>query len=69
MSVAGVVYNWCEGADPMIDADTPAVTRRALVRLGYPPIVVKVAKQVRPVLTDSDVDFSPIFASEGASRG
>ena len=69
MSVAGVVYNWCDGVDPMIDADTPAVTRRALERLGFPPVVVKVAKQVRPVLPNSDVDFSPIFACEGASRG
>ncbi len=61
MSVAGVVYNWCADADPIIDADTPAVTRRALERLGFPPVVVKVSKQVRPVLTLSAVDFSPLF--------
>ena len=61
MSVAGVVYNWCDGVDSVIDADTPAVTRRALERLGYPPVVVKVAKQVRPVLPLSAVDFSPLF--------
>ena len=62
MSVAGVVYNWCADADPIIDADTPAVTRRALERLGFPPVVVKVAKQVRPVLPLSAVDFSPLLA-------
>jgi len=61
MSVAGVVYNWCADADPFIDADTPLVTRRALTRLGYPPVIVKVRKQVRPVFSLSDVDFSPLF--------
>ena len=63
MSLAGVVYNWCDGADPIIDADTPAVTLRALERLGYPPVLIKVSKQVRPVLTLSpEVDFAPLFA-------
>ncbi len=61
MSVAGVVYNWYADVDPIIDADTPAVTRRALTRLGYPPVIVKVRKQVRPVFSLSDVDFSPLF--------
>ena len=66
MSVAGVVYNWSPDADPTIDADTPAVTRRALERLGFPPVLIKVSKQVRPVLTD-DIDFAPLFAGlEGA---
>ena len=63
MSVAGVVYNWCADADPIIDADTPLVTRRALERLGFPPVVVRVGKQVQPVFSeDSGVDFSPLFA-------
>ena len=61
MSVAGVVYNWCADADPTIDADTPVVTRRTLERLGFPPALIKVPKQVRPVWTD-DIDFSPLFA-------
>ena len=61
MSVAGVVYNWAPDADPTIDADTPAVTRRAMERLGFPPVLIKVSKQVRPVLTD-DIDFAPLFA-------
>jgi len=62
MSVAGVVYNWCADVDPTIDADTPAVTRRTLQRLGFPSAVVHLAKQVRPVLPNSDIDFSPLFA-------
>ena len=61
ISVAGVVYNWSPDADPTIDADTPAVTRRAMERLGFPPVLIKVSKQVRPVLTD-DIDFAPLFA-------
>ena len=61
MSVAGVVYNWCADADPTIDADTFAVTRRALGRLGFPPVVVRVGKQARPVSAD-DIDFAPLFA-------
>ena len=61
MSVAGVVYNWSPDADPTIDADTPTVTRRAMERLGFPPVLIKVSKQVRPVLTD-DIDFAPLFA-------
>ena len=63
MSVAGVAYNWCPDADPVIVADTFAVTRRALERLGFPPVIVKVSKQVRPVFSLSEVDFSPLFAS------
>ena len=62
MSVTGVVYNWCPDADPVIDADTPAVTRRTLERLGFPPVVVHMRKQVRPVFSD-DIDFSPLFVS------
>ena len=69
MSVAGVVYNWYADVDPIIDADTPAVTRRVLEHLGFPPVVVKVRKQVRPVFSLSDVAFSPFFACEGASHG
>ena len=65
MSVAGVVYNWCPDADSTIDADTPVVTRRTLERLGFPPVLIKVSKQVRPVLTPlSEIDFAPLFAQE-----
>ena len=44
MSVAGVVWNWCEGADPEIDADSLETTRRYLARFGYPPSVVRIPR-------------------------
>lgn len=60
LPVAGVVYNWCEGADPLIDRDTPETTRRYLARWGLPPVVVRVPHfnlaGPYPV-----VDFSEIF--------
>lgn len=60
MSVAGVAYNWCAGTDPLIDADTPATTRRYLEHWGYPPVVVRVPqfdfKGPYPA-----VDFSEVF--------
>lgn len=69
MSVAGVVYNWCADVDPTIDADTPAVTRRTLERLGFPPVLIKVSKQVTPILTLlSEIDFAPLFAQEKGCR-
>lgn len=61
MAVAGVVHNWCEGADPLIDRDTPETTRRYLARWGFPPVVVRVPRFdfAGPY---PDVDFSEIFA-------
>lgn len=44
MSVAGVVWNWCEGADPEIDADSLETTRRYLARFGFPPVVVRIPR-------------------------
>ena len=61
MPVAGVVHNWFDGADPLIDRDTPETTRRYLVRWGFPPVVVRVPRFdfAGPY---PDVDFSEIFA-------
>ena len=61
MPVAGVVYNWSAGADPLIDHDTPETTRRYLARWGFPPVVVRVPRFdfAGPY---PDVDFSEIFA-------
>ena len=61
MSVAGVVHNWFEGADPLIDRDTPETTRRYLACWGFPPVVVRVPRFdfAGPY---PDVDFSEIFA-------
>ena len=44
MRVAGVVWNWCDGADPEIDADSVETTRRYLSRWGFPPVVVRVPR-------------------------
>jgi len=61
MPVAGVVHNWFDGADPLIDHDTPETTRRYLARWGFPPVVVRVPRFdfAGPY---PDVDFSEIFA-------
>ncbi len=61
MPVAGVVHNWFDGADPLIDRDTPETTRRHLARWGFPPVVVRVPRfdVAGPY---PDVDFSEIFA-------
>ena len=44
MKVAGVVHNWHPDADPTIDSDAIVTVRRALVRMGYPPVVVSVGR-------------------------
>lgn len=60
MRVAGVVWNWCEGADPEIDADSMETTRRYLARWGFSPAIVRV-----PRFSASgpypEVDFSELF--------
>ena len=61
MKVAGVVHNWCAGADPRIDADVRGTVCRWLTRMGFPPVVVEVPRfdAAGPY---PDVDFSEIFA-------
>lgn len=61
MKVSGVVWNWCEGADPTIDADAQATTRRYLARLGFPPVVIPVPR-LDPSEPYPDIDFSEMFA-------
>ena len=60
MSVAGVVQNWHPEADATIDADTEREIRRALGRMGLPPVVVRVPRTVEgePL---PQVDFSELF--------
>ena len=65
MAVAGVVYNWFPDADPEIDADSFETTRRALVRMGFPPAVVRVP-HVPSGGPYPDIDFSPIFQPNDA---
>ena len=60
MRVAGVVWNWCDGADPEIDADSVETTRRYLSRWGFPPVVVRIPRfDVGGPYPE--VDFSEIF--------
>ena len=60
MSVAGVVWNWCEGADPEIDADSLATTRRCLAKMGFPPVVIRIPR-FNVAGPFPDIDFSQIF--------
>ncbi len=60
MSVAGVVWNWCEGADPEIDADSLATTRRCLAKMGFPPVVIRIPR-FNVAGQFPDIDFSQIF--------
>ena len=60
MRVAGVVWNWCDGADPEIDADSVETTRRYLSRWGFPPVVVRIPRfDVGGPYPE--VDFSEVF--------
>ena len=61
MKVAGVVHDWCEGADPAIDRDAVDAVRRHLVKWGFPDVVVRVPR-VPAGGPYPDVDFSEIFA-------
>ena len=63
MKVAGVAYNWFPGADPQIDEDSFAETRRALSRMGFPPTVVRVP-QVPSGGSYPDIDFSEMFSHD-----
>lgn len=60
MKVAGIVWNWCEGADPAIDIDALATAKRYLSRLGFPPVVVRIPR-IDPSGPYPDIDFSEIF--------
>ncbi|MBQ3747084.1 MAG: dethiobiotin synthase [Kiritimatiellae bacterium] len=60
MSVAGVVWNWCEGADSRIDDDSCETTRSYLSRWGFSPVVVRVPRfDIGGPYPE--VDFSEIF--------
>ena len=60
MTVAGVVWNWCEGADSRIDDDSCETTRSYLSRWGFSPAVVRVPRfDIGGPCPE--VDFSEIF--------
>lgn len=59
LALAGVVYNWCVDADPVIDADSFAMISRYLKRYGYAGTpLVRLGKLEKPFPA---VDFSAIF--------
>ena len=61
MKVAGIVHNWCEGADPAIDRDAARTSLRYLAKWGFPQVVVRVPRfdMSGPY---PEVDFSEVFA-------
>ncbi len=61
MKVVGVVNNWCDGADPTIDADSRETVRRYLKRMAFRPAVVDVPR-FDPSGPYPEVDFSEIFS-------
>ena len=62
MRLAGVVYDYCPDADPVIDADTPRMIEAAMKRAGFPPALVRLGKwDVRNGNTVPLPDFSPLF--------
>ena len=60
LPVACVVYNWFALTDPLIDRDTPEMTKRYLARWGLPPVVVKVP-QFDIDGPYPDIDFSELI--------
>ena len=62
MNLAGIVYNYCPEADPVIDADTPHMIEAAMRRIGYPPNLVRLSKwDIQTQDSAAMPDFSPIF--------
>lgn len=61
MRLAGVVLNWHQAADPVIDEDTESTVRAFLAKAGLHAPVVRVPR-VPENGPFPDVDFSEIFA-------
>ena len=62
MDLAGVVYNYCAEADPVIDEDTPRMIASAMRQSGYPPELVRLGKRDAAASDDAaQPDFFPIF--------
>ena len=62
MDLAGVVYNYCAEADPVIDEDTPRMIASAMRQAGYPPELVRLGKRDAAASDDAaQPDFFPIF--------
>lgn len=60
MRIAGLVYNWCPGTDPLIDEDTPEMTQNFMSRWGIPAPLVRIPR-FSAGTPAPDIDFSEIF--------
>ena len=59
--IAGVIYNFTPDVDPVIDADSPRMIRKYLVKYGQSDTLVRMPHVKKPW---PDIDFSSIFRSD-----
>lgn len=64
MECAGVIFNFCSGADPEISADTRRMIRRALRRYGFCARIADLGEVDPDHPEKTACDFSPIFFAE-----
>ena len=64
VEVRGLVLNGHHAAPAEIAADSQRVFAAALLRHGYPPVIVEIP-EVRDADAPPDVDFTPLFGSGG----
>lgn len=60
MELAGLVYNYFPGVDPVIDADTPQMAQEFMRQWGIDAPVICVG-EVSPDGPYPDIDFTPVF--------
>ncbi len=58
ITIAGVVYNWCDEADPEITADTKRMILKYLKKHHQPEVLIEIGKIGS---TYPNLDFGPIF--------
>ena len=56
--VRGIVFNYCQNADPEIDADSEKMMKLYLSRYGFPPVLVRIPEVGNEF---PEVDFSALF--------
>ncbi len=62
MRLAGIVYNYHPDADPLIDQDTPAMTRAYLAKWGMDAPLVRLGPVPDDLSAFTPPDFSEIFS-------
>ena len=58
MKIAGVVYNWCPEADPLIEEDSKRMILKYLHRYYQPEVLVELPEVKEPL---PEPDFGAIF--------